>query len=175
MCWYGGVVKIARYHAQGIIFFFSSRRRHTSLRGDWSSDVCSSDLEILLSCHIQGGFLWNFVFAMSHMMAHFHEHLALEFWHLVTWKACRFQISKSICCQSNPWLWTFKWSASEQANLNTVTWMGAPTKLSARRLVTVQQVVCNSLDILLAIFAGMFSKDMFTHCTYGNSWHKRHD
>src|SRR5574337_1062410 len=27
-----------------IIFFFSSRRRHTSLSGDWSSDVCSSDL-----------------------------------------------------------------------------------------------------------------------------------
>src|SRR5437763_1807631 len=26
-------------------FFFSSRRRHTSYIGDWSSDVCSSDLE----------------------------------------------------------------------------------------------------------------------------------
>src|SRR6266446_6041850 len=26
------------------IFFFSSRRLHTSLQGDWSSDVCSSDL-----------------------------------------------------------------------------------------------------------------------------------
>src|SRR5256885_10821189 len=26
-------------------FFFSSRRRHTRLQGDWSSDVCSSDLE----------------------------------------------------------------------------------------------------------------------------------
>src|SRR5438093_4679352 len=25
-------------------FFFSSRRRHTSLVSDWSSDVCSSDL-----------------------------------------------------------------------------------------------------------------------------------
>src|SRR6266446_9925408 len=29
------------------IFFFSSRRRHTILQGDWSSDVCSSDLETL--------------------------------------------------------------------------------------------------------------------------------
>src|SRR5256885_12786067 len=28
-------------------FFFSSRRRHTRLQGDWSSDVCSSDLERL--------------------------------------------------------------------------------------------------------------------------------
>src|SRR6266446_9382315 len=26
-------------------FFFSSRRRHTRLQGDWSSDVCSSDLQ----------------------------------------------------------------------------------------------------------------------------------
>src|SRR5256885_11467006 len=28
-----------------VFFFFSSRRRHTRLQGDWSSDVCSSDLE----------------------------------------------------------------------------------------------------------------------------------
>src|SRR6266446_9660359 len=28
-----------------IFFFFSSRRRHTRLQGDWSSDVCSSDLD----------------------------------------------------------------------------------------------------------------------------------
>src|SRR5690606_40699687 len=27
-------------------FFFSSRRRHTIFSRDWSSDVCSSDLEI---------------------------------------------------------------------------------------------------------------------------------
>src|SRR2546426_2449501 len=29
-------------------FFFSSRRRHTRLQGDWSSDVCSSDLAHLV-------------------------------------------------------------------------------------------------------------------------------
>src|SRR5438094_4121699 len=28
-----------------VCFFFSSRRRHTRSYGDWSSDVCSSDLE----------------------------------------------------------------------------------------------------------------------------------
>src|SRR5207248_3968828 len=28
-------------------FFFSSRRRHTRSYGDWSSDVCSSDLAIV--------------------------------------------------------------------------------------------------------------------------------
>src|SRR5207237_7261174 len=30
------------------IFFFSSRRRHTRFKCDWSSDVCSSDLIHLL-------------------------------------------------------------------------------------------------------------------------------
>src|SRR2546430_17199848 len=29
-----------------IIFFFSSRRRHTRFDCDWSSDVCSSDLKL---------------------------------------------------------------------------------------------------------------------------------
>src|SRR2546429_6662360 len=29
-------------------FFFSSRRRHTRCSRDWSSDVCSSDLEIVV-------------------------------------------------------------------------------------------------------------------------------
>src|SRR5688572_31889272 len=30
-----------------VFFFFSSRRRHTRFDCDWSSDVCSSDLEDL--------------------------------------------------------------------------------------------------------------------------------
>src|SRR6266571_3427884 len=34
----------ARRADQALGFFFSSRRRHTSLTCDWSSDVCSSDL-----------------------------------------------------------------------------------------------------------------------------------
>src|SRR5690606_40546189 len=28
-----------------VVFFFSSRRRHTRFSRDWSSDVCSSDLQ----------------------------------------------------------------------------------------------------------------------------------
>src|SRR3989442_12578756 len=31
--------------ALAIVFFFSSRRRHTRCGRDWSSDVCSSDLK----------------------------------------------------------------------------------------------------------------------------------
>src|SRR5207248_5453152 len=30
-------------------FFFSSRRRHTRSYGDWSSDVCSSDLQRMVA------------------------------------------------------------------------------------------------------------------------------
>src|SRR5882762_9426804 len=33
-------------------FFFSSRRRHTRFKCDWSSDVCSSDLD-----HVAAGLL----------------------------------------------------------------------------------------------------------------------
>src|SRR5258708_8644954 len=36
VCWKHGPIHI--------VFFFSSRRRHTRSSGDWSSDVCSSDL-----------------------------------------------------------------------------------------------------------------------------------
>src|SRR5690606_31495300 len=36
--WAGLVQRIA------VVFFFSSRRRHTRFSRDWSSDVCSSDL-----------------------------------------------------------------------------------------------------------------------------------
>src|SRR6266850_6752529 len=37
-----------------IFFFFSSRRRHTRLQGDWSSDVCSSDLGLPSSSCLEG-------------------------------------------------------------------------------------------------------------------------
>src|SRR6266850_8503949 len=39
-----------------VFFFFSSRRRHTRLQGDWSSDVCSSDLRRLLNASSRNGF-----------------------------------------------------------------------------------------------------------------------
>src|SRR5690348_17453088 len=35
-----------KYGIDDLNFFFSSRRRHTRWTGDWSSDVCSSDLYI---------------------------------------------------------------------------------------------------------------------------------
>src|SRR5256885_11406190 len=45
--------------------FFSSRRRHTRLQGDWSSDVCSSDLVGLVTgdaYHMNGGTQEEFTF-----------------------------------------------------------------------------------------------------------------
>src|SRR5690606_39586465 len=36
------------------VFFFSSRRRHTRFSRDWSSDVCSSDLALVLGAGIVG-------------------------------------------------------------------------------------------------------------------------
>src|SRR6266581_5627560 len=44
-----GYLVVLRSDADGLVrvlFFFSSRRRHTRWTGDWSSDVCSSDLEV---------------------------------------------------------------------------------------------------------------------------------
>src|SRR5699024_12085703 len=34
-------------------FFFSSRRRHTRSKRDWSSDVCSSDLETISKSKVE--------------------------------------------------------------------------------------------------------------------------
>src|SRR2546426_11011824 len=45
---------------RGAFFFFSSRRRHTRLQGDWSSDVCSSDLRLECGGRSVSGFVVNF-------------------------------------------------------------------------------------------------------------------
>src|SRR5690606_40113258 len=37
-------------------FFFSSRRRHTRFSRDWSSDVCSSDLQVMQLAVVAAGF-----------------------------------------------------------------------------------------------------------------------
>src|SRR5436305_3481036 len=38
-------------------FFFSSRRRHTRCGRDWSSDVCSSDLWVIITTATRGSAL----------------------------------------------------------------------------------------------------------------------
>src|SRR5256885_13713743 len=71
-------------------FFFSSRRRHTRLQGDWSSDVCSSDLLILIRCYdhppMQQETLWWGIRAAS----------LFQFHRGATRQACS-ACSKSVC------------------------------------------------------------------------------
>src|SRR5690242_21524841 len=53
--WYYKVDSVGRrYKLARKFFFFSSRRRHTRLTCDWSSDVCSSDLDGLVQENLVG-------------------------------------------------------------------------------------------------------------------------
>src|SRR5437763_11500271 len=56
-------------------FFFSSRRRHTRYIGDWSSDVCSSDLNFIERQHKAGKpfFAW-----VNSTRMHIYTHLKPE-------------------------------------------------------------------------------------------------
>src|SRR5699024_12216274 len=56
-------------------FFFSSRRRHTRSKRDWSSDVCSSDLVSGCLCIIRvtHGELYSPTFHSLHAIRRFHE------------------------------------------------------------------------------------------------------
>src|SRR5437764_8846516 len=57
-------------------FFFSSRRRHTRYIGDWSSDVCSSDLERAVA--IFDLLEENSFTPSAGYQGPFHVHLAIE-------------------------------------------------------------------------------------------------
>src|SRR5437879_8663444 len=58
-----------------VFFFFSSRRRHTRYIGDWSSDVCSSDLVLrplpykdsarIVAFHTKTAMFPNFMLALT--------------------------------------------------------------------------------------------------------------
>src|SRR5699024_11698972 len=48
------LVFLSSYVTEATCFFFSSRRRHTISKRDWSSDVCSSDLNTRLRNMLSG-------------------------------------------------------------------------------------------------------------------------
>src|SRR5207302_7262573 len=50
----GATIMIGGFVLCGMLFFFSSRRRHTRFSRDWSSDVCSSDLGVVPSNEERG-------------------------------------------------------------------------------------------------------------------------
>src|SRR5699024_11844385 len=57
-------------------FFFSSRRRHTSSKRDWSSDVCSSDLHsVCLHIWITHLFIYPFSVLFIFHVANLHDAL----------------------------------------------------------------------------------------------------
>ena len=51
------------------VFFFSSRRRHTRYIGDWSSDVCSSDLSPIANSLVSPTFIDKTLFACLKLVA----------------------------------------------------------------------------------------------------------
>src|SRR5689334_24710632 len=56
-----------------LFFFFSSRRRHTRWNCDWSSDVCSSDLEIITA-------LREAIASTELRRATYHDHVPVDRW-----------------------------------------------------------------------------------------------
>src|SRR5688500_4920141 len=53
-------VRLGTQYQSHAVFFFSSRRRHTRLQGDWSSDVCSSDLAFSGSPLFRNSWVFSF-------------------------------------------------------------------------------------------------------------------
>src|SRR5207248_5617291 len=62
----------------GALFFFSSRRQHTTSYGDWSSDVCSSELKdrtVLQAARTAGRVLLTLDKGIASLLQHpVHEH-----------------------------------------------------------------------------------------------------
>src|ERR1039458_7928500 len=56
-----------------ILSFFSSRRRHTRWLRDWSSDVCSSDLEVVVTHKYERAFAQAKIKINAHAGAPIHK------------------------------------------------------------------------------------------------------
>src|SRR5574337_1821483 len=95
-----------------LVFFFSSRRRHTRLSGDWSSDVCSSDLRWIFTAtlsysavlavilwFVAPGFVWLFG-AKYHGIEHMIHWLCL----VVPGMALRLAAGSVLMALGKPWM-----------------------------------------------------------------------
>src|SRR5439155_5537424 len=72
------------------VFFFSSRRRHTRWPRDWSSDVCSSDLEVAAvdyMLNISGDLVSPTI--VEHEALELLEHRSIDRKSVVVGKECR--------------------------------------------------------------------------------------
>src|SRR5438876_4640285 len=75
-----------------LFFFFSSRRRHTKWTGDWSSDVCSSDL--IITGHA-GRFMGNdrrLGSRLANKLNRLTQTIVIEF-------VVRKKVARHVCCQ----------------------------------------------------------------------------
>src|SRR5260370_2831732 len=62
-----------------VYFFFSSRRRHTRFKCDWSSDVCSSDLVMIVVIHIHAvAFPFPIAAAIQIVIRHYPVRIVVE-------------------------------------------------------------------------------------------------
>src|SRR5699024_12275242 len=76
-----------------IFFFFSSRRRHTRSKRDWSSDVCSSDLLVGLLAHVRSVLVRpGWICPLAPVV----RPQCLVHWHNLTVLPCR-QIGRASC------------------------------------------------------------------------------
>src|SRR5256885_1337568 len=90
--------------------FFSSRRRHTRLQGDWSSDVCSSDqiiddcldLDIAVHCYILIGFPTETEAEAMETANFIHGHTRLHSSYGFSCQPCLFDLEKEAPIMSDP-------------------------------------------------------------------------
>src|SRR2546427_8115324 len=81
-------------------FFFSSRRRHTRFDCDWSSDVCSSDLEGIPAKQKSADVALELGMVPQLMAGQFHKHplvIPESFFALIFADAKLFEIGRAAC------------------------------------------------------------------------------
>src|SRR5207249_7478182 len=96
-----------------LCFFFSSRRRHTRSKRDWSSDVCSSDLQPLQDLGLNRRLTkqsasppataFSLLFSIDRLIAHFSATVAFEFTRYSRWRAIHRSEERRVGKESRRW------------------------------------------------------------------------